>query len=165
MCFFENFQYWQFWSTNFSMKTASTEKTEHTTTTATENPRNLSSQIFYFWTFVTEIFQFKWRHFSFFLKIQKNANCDKLGRRIAGASWTPRSKLIGIKWSSVRVLQSWFYQFFSEDPLFSRNFEISLWSYLDRWKNWYFWWKFLKWLILFRSYLHENRIPDQSSGV
>ena len=69
--FFENFQYWQFWSTNFSMKTPSTEKMEHTTTTATENPRNLSSQIFYFWTFVTEIFQFKWRHFSFFWKFKK----------------------------------------------------------------------------------------------
>ena len=46
--FFENFQYWQFCLINFSIKTASTEKTEHTTTTATENPRNLSSQIFYF---------------------------------------------------------------------------------------------------------------------
>ena len=41
---------------NFSMKTRSTEKMEYTTTKPAENPSKLSSQIFYFWNFVTEIF-------------------------------------------------------------------------------------------------------------
>ena len=53
------------------MKTAPTEKTEYTMTKATENARKLSSQIFDFRTFVTEIFRFKVDHFSFFKKFQK----------------------------------------------------------------------------------------------
>ena len=57
--FFENCQNRQFWSANFSMKTAPTEKTEYTTAKATENARKLSSQIFDFWTFVTEIFKLR----------------------------------------------------------------------------------------------------------
>ena len=44
---------------NFSMKTRSTEKMEYTTTKPTENPSKLSSQFFYFWNFVTEIFRHK----------------------------------------------------------------------------------------------------------
>ena len=40
-------------------------------TKATENARKLSSQIFHFRTFVTEIFRFKVGHFSFFQKFQK----------------------------------------------------------------------------------------------
>ena len=44
---------------NFSMKTRSTEKMEYTTTKPAENPSKLSSQIFYFWNFVTEIFRHK----------------------------------------------------------------------------------------------------------
>jgi len=51
--------------------TAPTEKTEYTTTKPTENARKLSSQIFDFQTFVTEIFRFKVSHFSFFQKFQK----------------------------------------------------------------------------------------------
>ena len=39
-----------------------------------------------------------------FFKNSKNANFDDFGRQIAGASSTPRSKLIGGKRSSVRVL-------------------------------------------------------------
>ena len=69
--FFENFQNRQFWSSNFSMKTAPTEKTECTMTKATENGKKLSSQIFNFQTFVTEIFRFKVSHFSFFQKFRK----------------------------------------------------------------------------------------------
>ena len=42
---------------NFSKKTLSTEKIEYTTTKPTENPSKLSSQIFNFWHFVTEIFE------------------------------------------------------------------------------------------------------------
>ena len=91
---------------------APTEKTEYTTTKATKNARKLSSQIFYFWTFVTEIFWFKVCYFSFFSKIPKSVNFDDFGCQIAGTSLTPRSKSIGGKCSSVRVLQSWFYQFF-----------------------------------------------------
>jgi len=53
------------------MKMASTEKMKYTTTKATENARKLSSQIFDFRTFVTEIFRFKVGHFSFFQKFQK----------------------------------------------------------------------------------------------
>ena len=53
------------------MKTAPTEKTECTMTKATENAKKLSSQIFNFQTFVTEIFRFKVGHFSFFQKFQK----------------------------------------------------------------------------------------------
>ena len=41
---------------NFSMKTRSTEKMEYTTTKHTENSSKLTSQFFYFWNFVTEIF-------------------------------------------------------------------------------------------------------------
>ena len=55
----------------FSVKNASTEKTEYTTTKPTENARKLSSQIFDFQTFVTEIFRFKVSHFSFFQNFQK----------------------------------------------------------------------------------------------
>ena len=44
---------------NFSMKSRSTEKMEYTTTKPTENASKLSSQIFYFWKFVTEIFRNK----------------------------------------------------------------------------------------------------------
>ena len=76
------------------MITAPTEKTEYTTTKPTENARKLSSQIFVFQTFVTEIFRFKVSHFSFFLKFPKNANFDDFGRQIAGAFLTPRSKSI-----------------------------------------------------------------------
>ena len=68
------------------MITAPREKTEYTTTKGTENARKLSSQIFYFQTFVTEIFRFKVHHFSFFLKIPKNAIFDNFGGHIAGAS-------------------------------------------------------------------------------
>ena len=53
------------------MKKVPTGKTRYTTTTATDNPRNLSSQILDFQTFVTEIFRFKVDHFSFFKKFQK----------------------------------------------------------------------------------------------
>ena len=69
--FFENFQNWQFWLMNFSKKAVPTEKTKYTMMTARENPTHLSSQIFDFWTFVTEIFRFKVRHISFFWKFQK----------------------------------------------------------------------------------------------
>ena len=68
--FFFNYQNWQFWLMNFSKKTTPTEKTKYTTTTARENPTNLSSQIFDFWTFDTKIFRFKVRHISFFWKFQ-----------------------------------------------------------------------------------------------
>ena len=44
---------------NFSQKTWSAEKMEYTTTKPTENPLKLSSQIFYFWNFVTEFFHHK----------------------------------------------------------------------------------------------------------
>ena len=53
------------------MKKVPTGKTRYTTTTATDNPRNLSSQILDFQTFVTEIFRFKVSHFSFFQNFQK----------------------------------------------------------------------------------------------
>ena len=69
--FFENFQNWQFWLMNFSKKAVPTEKTKYTMMTARENPTNLSSQIFDFWTFVTEIFRFKVRYISFFWKFKK----------------------------------------------------------------------------------------------
>ena len=68
---FGNLQNWRFWSANISVITAPTEKTEYTTTKPTENARKLSSQIFDFQTFVTEIFRFKVSHFSFFQKFQK----------------------------------------------------------------------------------------------
>ena len=69
--FFGNMQNWRFSSGNFSVKTAPTEKTEYTTTKPTENARKLSSQMFDFQTFVTEIFWFKVSHFSFFQNFQK----------------------------------------------------------------------------------------------
>ena len=53
------------------MKTAPTEKIECTTTKARENAEKLSSQIFDFPTFVTEIFRLKVSHFSFFQKFRK----------------------------------------------------------------------------------------------
>ena len=111
--FLENFQKMQFWSANFSVKTAPREKTEYTTTKGTENARKLSSQIFYFQTFVTEIFGFKVCHFSHFLKTSKNAIFDKFGGHIVDTSITLRSKLIGANRSSVCALQSWFYSFWS----------------------------------------------------
>ena len=70
--FLENFQNRRFWSAKFFVKKAPKEKTECTTMTGTENARKLSSQIFYFQTFVTEIFCFKVRHFSYFFKTSKN---------------------------------------------------------------------------------------------
>jgi len=69
--FDENCENGQFCFSHISMKTAPTEKTEYTTTKPTENARKLSSQIFDFQTFVTEIFRFKVGHFSFFQKFQK----------------------------------------------------------------------------------------------
>ena len=53
------------------MITAPREKTEYTTTMGMEIARKLSSQIFDFQTFVTEIFRFKIPHISFFLKYLK----------------------------------------------------------------------------------------------
>ena len=50
---------WQFWFANFSMKKVFTEKMEYTMTKPTENPSKLSTQIFNFWKFVTEIFNHK----------------------------------------------------------------------------------------------------------
>ena len=42
---------------NYSKNTWSTEKMEYTTTKPMKNPSKLSSQIFYFWNFVTENFR------------------------------------------------------------------------------------------------------------
>ena len=53
------------------MITAPREKTEYTTTMGMEISRELSSQIFDFRTFVTEIFRFKVPHISFFFKYLK----------------------------------------------------------------------------------------------
>ena len=47
---------WSFCFANFSTKTRSTEKIEYTATKPTENTSDLSSQIFDFGNFVTEIF-------------------------------------------------------------------------------------------------------------
>ena len=93
------------------MKTPPREKMEYTTMKGTENARKLSSQIFDFQTFVTEIFCFKVRHFSHFLKTSKNEIFDEFGGHIAGTSIAPRSKLIGGNLTSVCALQSWFYAF------------------------------------------------------
>ena len=51
--------------------------------------------------------------FFIFSKIPKSTNFDDFGRQIAEASLTLRSKSMGGKRSSVCILQSWFYQFFS----------------------------------------------------
>ena len=55
-CYSQYNQKCPFCFANFSMKTRSTEKMKYTTTKPTENPSKLSSQIFNFWNFVTEIF-------------------------------------------------------------------------------------------------------------
>ena len=44
---------------NFSVKTRSTEKVKYSTTKPTENTTELSSQIFDFWNFATEILNFR----------------------------------------------------------------------------------------------------------
>ena len=58
-CFFKKLEKSTFCFANISMRKASTEKTEYTTVMPTENPRKLSSQIFDFRNFVTEIFRHK----------------------------------------------------------------------------------------------------------
>ena len=77
------------------MKTASTEKLEYTTTKLTENPRKLSTQIFDFWNFVTEIFNHK---VSFISKYQNSPSKMKSGHFVLQIS--PWKKYLQNKWST-----------------------------------------------------------------
>ena len=97
---------WPFCFANFSLKTASTDKMEYTTMKPMKNTSKLSSHIFDFRNYVTEIFCFKFLQKFKLENMKKIVKTEELYSHIVRTSSDLKSKLISAYWSSICLFKS-----------------------------------------------------------